>query len=518
MSAMPQAGAPFFSITLSGEPAMQNFAGDCAMALQKGNVILLEGDLGAGKTSFARGFIRALLADPDHEVPSPTYTLLQTYGVQLDLATPLIAHYDLYRISNADELDEVGLFETLDQGINLIEWPTRAPELAAHKAGMTVRIDGTGDSRTITLETANDAISERLLRSFALRAFLVEAGFGGARRKPLTGDASSRSYETLHNLESNQNLIVMNAPRKPDGPPIQDGLPYSQIAHLAEDMTSFIAIDRALIAHGFCAPAIKHYDCDEGFILLENIGSEGVLDAQGKPIAERYIKSAEMLAALHIKKIDSHLSGHDAPDYQIPAYSRRAMMIEVALLADWYWPDKTGNAMTKSQRADYDAAWNTVLDNIEACEQSLVLRDFHSPNIIWQDHQKGVKHIGLIDFQDAVIGPSAYDLASLGRDARVDISSELEAEICDAYYIARNHDTSFDRASFEAAYAIMAAQRNAKILGIFIRLNRRDGKPAYLKHLPRIELYFAASLEHQAMAPIAAFFAAHDFHFIKDAS
>jgi hypothetical protein len=156
-------------------------------------------------------------------------------------------------------------------------------------------------------------------------------------------------------------------------------------------------------------------------------------------------------------------------------------------------------------KASYVAAWSAVFDRLESAEKSLVLRDFHSPNIVWRDERAGLDRLGLVDFQDAMIGPAAYDVASLAMDARVTVPPELERATLDAYAAARAAAGGFDRAAFDEAYAIMAAQRNAKILGIFVRLDRRDGKPAYLKHLPRIRAYFARALAHPALEPVAAF-------------
>jgi aminoglycoside/choline kinase family phosphotransferase len=138
-----------------------------------------------------------------------------------------------------------------------------------------------------------------------------------------------------------------------------------------------------------------------------------------------------------------------------------------------------------------------------------MLRDFHSPNIIWRGDRSGHDRLGIVDFQDALIGPSAYDVASLAMDARVTTSPEIEKQTLDAYVAARYTAGAFDEASFLESYAIMAAQRNSKILGIFVRLEKRDGKPYYLKHLPRIRDYLRRALSHPALASLREFYDAH---------
>jgi aminoglycoside/choline kinase family phosphotransferase len=191
--------------------------------------------------------------------------------------------------------------------------------------------------------------------------------------------------------------------------------------------------------------------------------------------------------------------------HTVPDFDRDAMQIEVSLLTDWYLPFKRGTPASEDERREYIAIWDGLIESLAAAEHNLLLRDFHSPNIIWRESRSGNDRLGLVDFQDALIGPLAYDLASLAMDARVTVSPELERQTVSAYVSARERDAGFSREKFEEAYAIMAAQRNAKILGIFVRLDRRDGKPAYLKHLPRIRDYLRRSLAHPSLSRLKAF-------------
>jgi aminoglycoside/choline kinase family phosphotransferase len=157
---------------------------------------------------------------------------------------------------------------------------------------------------------------------------------------------------------------------------------------------------------------------------------------------------------------------------------------------------------SRADRADFTQAWNEVLDRLGAGGESLVLRDYHSPNIIWRPQETGMARLGLIDFQDALRGPMAYDLASLAQDARVDIPEDLERETVEAYCAVRRGESHFDETAFRREYAIMSLQRNSKILGIFVRLDQRDGKPAYLRHLPRIRDYARRSIRNEALSPL----------------
>lgn len=480
-------------LDLDDEEATRRLGEDIAAILASGDLIALSGDLGMGKTALARAIVRALADDAGLDVPSPTFTLVQTYALRLT-----VHHFDLYRLSSPDELEELGFHGEARDGVVLVEWPERAADALPGDA-VFVRISERGEGRAVEIEGPEDFIG-RLERSLAIRAFLDRSGLEGARRSFLIGDASSRAYETV-SAPGREPIILMNAPRRPDGPPIRDGKPYSRIAHLAESVVPFVAIARVLRDEGFAAPDIPAADLDRGLLLVENLGSEGVLDSEGRPILERYTAAGELLARMHGRTWPRRIEVAEGVVHDIPSYDRAALSIETELLTDWYVPHSAGRRLSPAEREAFTQAWAEAFDVLDGVEKSLVLRDFHSPNIIWRPDRTGHDRIGLIDFQDSTIGPSAYDVASLALDARVTIPAEFEAAIVEAYCVAR---PGLDRAAFDAAYAIMAAQRNSKILGIFVRLDVRDGKPAYLKHLPRIRDYVARALGHPALDRLRA--------------
>jgi N-acetylmuramate 1-kinase len=481
---------------LPDERATTMLGADLALALRVGDVLALEGDLGAGKTTLARGLIRALAGDPELEVPSPTFTLVQAYEGRIP-----VHHFDLYRLSSAAELDELGFDDAIAQGAALVEWPDRAagrlPEGAVHvelthqDAGRLARITGTG------------AVIERVGRSLAARDFLARSGHGDVQRKYFTGDASARSYEIVGG--DGQPLVLMNSPKLVLGPPVRDGKPYAEIAHTAQSVSAFVAIDRVLKAGGVAVPEIFAADLDQGFLLIEHLGSGSFLGA-GSPIAKRYAAAAELLAMMHGRQWPSRMEAAKGRHHIVPPFDRDAMMIEAELLVDWYIPFATGKPAHDKFRSGFENVWNAVFDRLEGTEKTLMLRDFHSPNLIWRGERQGHDRIGVLDFQDALIGPSAYDLASLAMDARVTVPPEIERSTYDAYVAARRSAGPFDEAAFSEAYAAMAAQRNSKILGIFVRLNERDGKPDYLRHLPRIRDYLSRALAHPALAELKDFY------------
>jgi aminoglycoside/choline kinase family phosphotransferase len=298
----------------------------------------------------------------------------------------------------------------------------------------------------------------------------------------------------------------MNSPRRPDGPPVRDGKPYSVIAHLAENVTPFIAMAHALRGRGFSAPAIFAADRDVGLLVIEDLGEElFVAGDPPAPIERRYEAATDLLADLHGDSPPRVVPVEPGVEYQLPHYDMEAFLIEAELLLDWYLP-KLGVRINDIKRNAFRSHWQELLLPLTSGAQTWVLRDFHSPNLLWLPEREGVARVGLLDFQDAVMGPAAYDLASLLQDARVDVPEMMEIALLSRYVRARMRKGSFEASDFARAYATLAAQRASKILGIFARLERRDHKPQYLRHIPRIWNYLQRSLAHPDLAPLAAWY------------
>jgi tRNA threonylcarbamoyl adenosine modification protein YjeE len=495
-----------FSSALANETATAQLMADLALLIGPGDVITLSGDLGAGKTAAARALIRYLAGDEALEVPSPTFTLVQGY----DLPPFPLLHADLYRIGDASELEEIGLSPLPEGSVALIEWPERAP--GAFPAD---RIDIALSHRPALGSTARAAVitgygkaAAQVERLKALREFLDGAGYTDAKRQRMPGDASTRSYARL--ARNDGFVILMNSPKRPDGPAIYDGKPYSAAVHLAEDVKPFVAIANGLRERGFSAPAIHHADLDVGFLVTEDFGSAGFVEGDPPaPIPERYQAATDMLAALHRQPLPETLPLAPGITYTIPTFDTDAMLVEIGLMPEWYLPDRDATP-TADLRDEFIAKWRELLAKPAAAAKTWVMRDFHSPNLIWLDARADIAKVGIIDFQDAVLGPPAYDLVSLLQDARVDVPEALELAMLTRYIKARlASDDAFDPAAFAELYAIMSAQRNTRLLGTFARLNRRDGKPQYLKHQPRIWTYLNRSLDHPALSGIRAWYAAH---------
>jgi tRNA threonylcarbamoyl adenosine modification protein YjeE len=490
-------------VDLGDETATSALASDVASWLHAGDLLTLSGDLGAGKTTFARALIRLLCGDPELEVPSPTFTLMQVY----ETATHPIVHADLFRIAKPEDIAELGWEEATDSALVLVEWPERAGDfLAADRLDIAFHLSAdSGASERVATLTGVGAFATRLAQAKALHEMLQRSGWAEAKRYFMLGDASTRLYERLIKI-TGESAILMTSPPRPDGPPVRYGKSYSAIARLAEDIKPFIAIDRGLRGLGFSAPKI--YDCDitAGLALLEDLGVESITDAQGM-ILERYNEAAAALANLHGLSLPETIPLTEDLDYTIPPYDLDALCMEIELLLDWYAPHIAGITLASGAKSTFVNLWRHALNEVIVAPASWTLRDYHSPNILWLPDRAGLARVGMIDFQDCVLGHPAYDVVSLLQDARTDIQNDAELKLLGHYArLRREADSAFDLTAFARAYALLGAQRATKILGIFARLDKRDHKPQYLSHLPRIENYLVKNLAHPVMAEVRVWY------------
>lgn len=392
-------GGSSYAAMLANERELRRLVIDIAVALESGDLITLSGDLGAGKTAFARALIRHLAGDASIAVPSPTFTLMQIY----DLPPFSLVHADLYRLEGPGELAELG-FDDLPKGaVVLLEWPDRAAGfLPADRLDIafTLAPQLGAEHRNVRL-TGYGSFTRRAERMYAIRSFLDAAGYVEAERERIQGDASTRSYERLR--LGDQRAILMNSPRRPDGPPVRNGKPYSAIAHLAEDVKPFVAMANGLRQIGLSAPQILEADLEDGLLIIEDLGNEAVVaGGPPAPIEERYATAVDVLVALHGERLPEVLPLAPHVTYRIPRYDIDALLIEVELLLDWYMP-RLGLAMSDTTRTVFVELWREALAPILDSFPSWVLRDFHSPNLLWLPHRQGVQRIGLLDFQDAML-------------------------------------------------------------------------------------------------------------------
>ncbi|MCA1653993.1 MAG: aminoglycoside phosphotransferase family protein [Sphingomicrobium sp.] len=305
--------------------------------------------------------------------------------------------------------------------------------------------------------------------------FLARHGWGDARIEPLAGDASFRRYFRI--VEGERSAVLMDAP-----PPHEDPRPFAAVADWLAEV-------------GLTPPLILGRDLERGLLLLGDFGDARLretLDAEPHRESELYAIATDLLVHLHCHPPMPGLRPHGLDQW----------MDELSLFPDWYCPA----VGLDIDREDWSSAWRAVLEPVatDGLGPVTVLRDYHAENIMLLQGRAGLAHFGLLDFQDAVTGHPAYDLASVLEDARRDVSPEIERAMIDRYVAATGSD-----AKFEIAYWRLAAQRNTRILGVFTRLWKRDKKQHYTTFQPRMWRLLERDLSHPALTPVRDWFDAN---------
>ena len=448
-------------LTLTADAALTAaFARALAPELGAGDTLLLDGPVGAGKSHFARALIRARLRNPAEDVPSPTFTLVQTYE-----GSPPIWHADLYRLTDAAEIDELGLTDALPDSIALIEWPDRMDPVPG---ALTLRLSNDPDPDLRRIEILGEPTRwTRALRAAERAVFAQAAGWVEAQVAFLAGDASARRYFRL--TLDGETAVLMDAD--------------------AATLAPYLAMTDWLRDRGFDAPRVLAADRERGLALIEDFGDAQLTrviaadPASAQPLMERI---AAMLARLASFPPAPGILQLDGPE----------MARQVGMFADYY-PEAAG------ADADALAAAAQIAPTIARLHAQLCadlppvtsLRDFHAENLILTTDNR----LGLLDFQDAVATHPGYDLVSVLHDARRSLPPQVE-DAAVARFLA---DTGLDPDRFRAAFALLGAQRNLRIMGIFTRLCIRDGKPRYLAFMPHTWALILREVAHPALADLA---------------
>jgi N-acetylmuramate 1-kinase len=313
------------------------------------------------------------------------------------------------------------------------------------------------------------------VRQQARQYLLEQSGWAAAEAKPLAGDASLRSYQRLAMGE--KTTVLMDAP-----PP-------------QEDVRPFVAMATWLREQGLSAPELIAVDNRTGYILLEDLGDDlyGQAMLAGANENLLYDAAVDVLAAYQ----------RSAPPAGFAPYDDDFLLLEVSYYIDWYVKQHLGREVTDEQRSAFLTAWRDLLGEMNPGPRVLVLRDYHADNLLWLPTREGLARVGLLDFQGALIGSIAYDLASLARDVRRDVSEAMVERMIERYLSVTELE-GFNEDQFRAAFAIAGAQRNTKIAGLFVRLAMRDGKQHYLDYLPRLMGLLKKDLVHPRLATIQA--------------
>ncbi|MEH6402886.1 MAG: phosphotransferase [Sneathiella sp.] len=291
--------------------------------------------------------------------------------------------------------------------------------------------------------------------------FLRSAGWDAATRTSLAGDASSRRYERL--VRADQTAILMIDPSVPT-------------------VEKFLFVTDLLKKHGYSAPDILAQDAPNGLLLLEDFGQRLFVDLVGLEVTEEDLYSLAVDFLVDLRKQSLPLG--------LPVFSPSYVLDQNSMFLDWYIPDKTGQQTKTDARLFYQRIWKELLSFLENEQEVMLLRDFHAENILQLKDRSGIKALGLLDYQDAMTGPAAYDLVSLLQDARRDVPVALEAKMISRYAAK----AGLDEIEFRRGYHILGAHRALRIMGIFTRLSKSDGKTKYLAFMPRMEAHLRRNL------------------------
>ena len=299
--------------------------------------------------------------------------------------------------------------------------------------------------------------------------FLNHCARQSMQLKPLAQDASFRRYFRLETAQ--ESYILMDAP--PD----------------KEQIKPFILIAQHLSSLGLCSPKILNYDCTNGFILLEDLGDNTFTRLLNDGFSETklYYLAVDVLIKLHHHQ--------QAKQVAIADYSTQTLIDEALLMCDWYFPKQTGRSISTVNRNRFIESWESILAAMPKSLNTLVLRDFHVDNLIMLENGD----CGLLDFQDALVGPAAYDLVSLLEDARRDLSPGLTQQLLNHYF---DQFVSIDKSAYMKWYTVLGVQRHCKVLGIFTRLSVRDNKHHYLEHINRVECLLKSHLDVELLKPL----------------
>lgn len=466
--------------TLTTEAATQQMAAQLAPYLVAGDVIALSGDLGMGKSVFARSILRALGCREAH-IPSPTFTLVQTY---MDTRLPT-AHVDLYRLEDPQEIDALDLGDFLNHGVTLVEWPEKAPQvLPANTLHISFKAV---DDTTRTLTFSGKGWEKRIAfaeRSLA-RPVTPEGRLDYARAATgeaiddvaiVAADASFRSYWRIQTSQGSR--ILMDAP-----PPLEDVVPFAQVSAYLNSV-------------GIHAPAVYHTDTVKGYALLEDFGDTTMFEA---------MKRGDNMTALYEKAVDIliHLAKQKPAD--VPAFSTQMYQDEVSLYADWYLPVVHGGATEPALRQQLRDMWLPLIAKINKTPKTTIMGDYHCQNLMVLPNglDDTLACMGVLDFQGARVGTVAYDMVSLLYDVRFDVPADLRGHLIRRY--VEGLDGAVTMEAFMTALRLSGVQNLMRIAGIFTRLQHRDGKAAYGRYMPRLWGHLSELLAHPDCASVREF-------------
>ena len=284
-------------------------------------------------------------------------------------------------------------------------------------------------------------------------------GINDFKLKPIKSDASFRKYFRVYIRNQKKNLLLVNSPKK-----TENNLGYLKATNILEKINLSV-------------PKIVNFNISKGFFLIEDFGINTYKNSLKNGESEYKLYNLATDILIHINNQSKNLKK------ELPLYTNKKLIEEAMLFLEWYWPAIYKNKPKKDAVSEFIKIWNNLLNKNLRTKKVLVHRDFHIDNLFFLKDRKGLKACGLIDFQDAVIGPASYDLVSLLEDARRNVNKEVIFRMYNKFVRKLSKKQKED---FIKEYKILATNRHLKVIGIFTRLCKRDKKNSYLKHIPRL--------------------------------
>lgn len=465
---------------------LEDLARVISKILVKGDIVALIGEIGSGKTTFSKRLINELTSIHINEINSPTFNLYTIYdknGVQVN-------HYDFYRVENSEDLLEIDLIESYKSGITIIEWADKYIN-ALKNDYIEVHLKEKKNHREYQV-IGRGSFRQRIKNANSLEYFLDQTNLKINRQEDIKGDASKRKYHRLYT--ENSTLILMDSSQEKK---------IASPTKLSTSINDYIHICKYLEKINIRVPKLFYTDTENEYLIEEDFGdlqySQVVSAGNFKELYQPAISTL-----LHITRINHpHDLEVDGMKYKIPEYDNMTYLNEIEIFIKFYWPYKKGHICSPSTQNEFMDIFNELLGKLSS-DKSLVLRDFHSPNLMFLNTEKNHRKCGVIDFQDALIGHPIYDLVSLSQDARVTITEEQENFLLEQYKVEFDYNNyNFDKSTIMDQYCILGAQRSLKILGIFARLSIIDNRNDYIGHMPRIINYIRKNMKNSNLSNLS---------------
>lgn len=447
-----------------------------APIFEKGDLLALNGEIGSGKTTLTKHLINYLTATSIDKINSPTFNLCQTYSKD-DL---IISHYDFYRLDYLQEIEELDINDSIKNNFTIIEWANKFSSILP-RDHIEIQINNKFHQREYKI-LFHGEYAKKIIAHKNRLSFLSNSNFNIKKITNMRGDASKRKYYRVN--DGKENFVLMDAS--------EDSINKTTTS---ETITDFIIFGKYLEDIGLRVPKIYEFDIQKHLILEEDLGLTTYDELYSKLSFQDLINPAIESLLILVHSNYKNINDLDGRAFEPKNFDEKVFINESKIFIDYYWPYVKNSICPEEKKYEFLSIIEKIYSDLST-DKTLVLRDYHSPNLHYLQNEKGHRKCALIDFQDALLGHPLYDLVSLAQDARFTISEDQERYIVDTFEDKfLFNDFQLSKSSLNEQYKILAIQRSLKILGIFARLSLLEGKNNYIIHMPRVVDYIRRSMD-----------------------